>query len=341
MMVLDARARARSTHLGIGDDVLRNVGRALAQTHARTHGEFGFGFGIERAIDRMNASRCVESSRSDACAGMGWDALDSCVRARTHSSTRMVTMTDIGRTCGRAFERDVVVVVRGRGRGREVRTRVAGTSSGTSSFESESARVVYATSRALDHACEGHPESNARVPAIEEALTRNGLTPETRQGGGGDCRVRVGDDDGVGGGAREELRARVGVGVREERADAFGQCADVLHRVELSRRHVRVGRRRRSWIEVIARGGGRRPERVWVDSTAGTSRGAERSDGVLSGRYGRGGGRNTRKRRGFKRFSSLITTCITETGRMISFTTIPACSSRRRTRTAVIPAPAK
>ena len=81
MMVLDARARARSTHLGIGDDVLRNVGRALAQTHARTHGEFGFGFGIERAIARMNASRFVESSRSDACAGMGWDARDSCVRA--------------------------------------------------------------------------------------------------------------------------------------------------------------------------------------------------------------------------------------------------------------------
>ena len=87
MMVVLHRARARSTHLGIGDDVLRNVGRALAQTHARTHGEFGFGFGIERAIDRMNASRCVESSRSDACAGMGWDALDSCVRARTHESS--------------------------------------------------------------------------------------------------------------------------------------------------------------------------------------------------------------------------------------------------------------
>ena len=46
------RARARSTHLGIGDDVLRNVGRALAQAHALTHGErFGFGFGF--AIDRM------------------------------------------------------------------------------------------------------------------------------------------------------------------------------------------------------------------------------------------------------------------------------------------------
>ena len=254
--MLDARARARSTHLGIGDDVLRNVGRALAQTHARTHGEFGFGFGIERAIDRMNASRCVESSRSDACAGMGWDALDSCVRARTHSSTRMVTMTDIGRTCGRAFERDVVVVVRGRGRGREVRTRVAGTSSGTSSFESESARVVYATSRALDHACEGHPESNARVPAIEEALTRNGLTPETREGElVGLSGSRRGDDDALEG-AREELRARVGVGVREERADAFGQCADVLHRVELSRRHVRGGAATALVDEVIARGGG-------------------------------------------------------------------------------------
>ena len=103
------------------------------------------------------------------------------IHACMHSSTWMVTMTDIGRTCGRAFERDVVVVVRGRGRGREVRTRVAGTSSGMT-LEFESARVVYATSRALDHACEGHPESNARVPAIEEALTKNGLTPETREG---------------------------------------------------------------------------------------------------------------------------------------------------------------
>ena len=46
----------------------------------------------------------------------------------------------------------------------------------------QSARVVVATSRAMDHACEGHPESNARVPAIEEALKRHGLTPETRQG---------------------------------------------------------------------------------------------------------------------------------------------------------------
>ena len=148
-------------------------------------------------------------------------------------------MTDIGRTCGRAFERDVVVVVRGRGRGREVRTRVAGTSSGMTLVIPESARVVYATSRALDHACEGHPESNARVPAIEEALTRNGLTPETREG----------DQEIVGFGRRQPRRwrvhaknyARVGVGVREERADAFGQCADVLHRVELSRRHVRGG----------------------------------------------------------------------------------------------------
>ena len=75
MMVLDARARARSTHLGIGDDVLRNVGRALAQTHARTHGEFGFGFGIERAIDRM---RRDVSSRVGPMGwdGMGWDALE-------------------------------------------------------------------------------------------------------------------------------------------------------------------------------------------------------------------------------------------------------------------------
>ena len=52
----------------------------------------------------------------------------------------------------------------------------------TGTFGTESARVVYATSKALEHACEGHPESNARVPAIEEALKRHGLTPETRQG---------------------------------------------------------------------------------------------------------------------------------------------------------------
>ena len=51
------RARARSTHLGIGDDVLRHVGRALAQAHARTHGErFGFGFGTHE-IDRVEMCR--------------------------------------------------------------------------------------------------------------------------------------------------------------------------------------------------------------------------------------------------------------------------------------------
>ena len=77
------------------------------------------------------------------------------------------------------FERDVIGREKARarrGRGWVVRTRATGT------FGTESARVVYATSKALEHACEGHPESNARVPAIEEALVRDGLTPETRAG---------------------------------------------------------------------------------------------------------------------------------------------------------------
>ncbi len=98
----------------------------------------------------------------------------ACVHACVHSST----MTAVVRT--RAMVDDDVDVVVGRGRGREVRPRAS--PPGTSAFESESARVVVATSRAMDHACEGHPESNARVPAIEEALKRHGLTPETRQG---------------------------------------------------------------------------------------------------------------------------------------------------------------
>ena len=81
MMVLDARARARSTHLGIGDDVLRNVGRALAQTHARTHGD-RFEFGIECAIDRMRRDVSSRVGLMRALGwGMGWDALDSCVHA--------------------------------------------------------------------------------------------------------------------------------------------------------------------------------------------------------------------------------------------------------------------
>ena len=43
-------------------------------------------------------------------------------------------------------------------------------------------RLIYATSPALDHARDGHPESNARVPAIMDALLDANLTPEARPG---------------------------------------------------------------------------------------------------------------------------------------------------------------
>ena len=99
---------------------------------------------------------------------------------------------------------DVDVVV-GRGRGREVRTRAS--PPGTSAFESESARVVVATSRAMDHACEWTPGiERARAGdrgGVEETWVDAG---DASRGGGGDCRVRVGDEERVGGGAREECR---------------------------------------------------------------------------------------------------------------------------------------
>jgi len=47
---------------------------------------------------------------------------------------------------------------------------------------SRTSRLIYATSPALDHARDGHPESNARVPAILDALLDANLTPEARPG---------------------------------------------------------------------------------------------------------------------------------------------------------------
>jgi hypothetical protein len=52
MTIATTTVRARSTHLGIGDDVLRNVGRALAYAHATPHGE-RFEIEIERPIERL------------------------------------------------------------------------------------------------------------------------------------------------------------------------------------------------------------------------------------------------------------------------------------------------
>ena len=46
----------------------------------------------------------------------------------------------------------------------------------------KSSKLIYATSPALDHARDGHPESNARVPAILDALLDANLTLELRQG---------------------------------------------------------------------------------------------------------------------------------------------------------------
>lgn len=43
-----------------------------------------------------------------------------------------------------------------------------------------STRLIYASNPSLAHDYAGHPESAARVPAIEAALARDGLTPSTR-----------------------------------------------------------------------------------------------------------------------------------------------------------------
>ena len=45
-----------------------------------------------------------------------------------------------------------------------------------------SSKLIFATSAALDHARDGHPESNARVPAILDALADADLTPAARPG---------------------------------------------------------------------------------------------------------------------------------------------------------------
>ena len=45
-----------------------------------------------------------------------------------------------------------------------------------------SSKLIFATSAALDHARDGHPESNARVPAILDALVDADLTPAARPG---------------------------------------------------------------------------------------------------------------------------------------------------------------
>jgi hypothetical protein len=45
-----------------------------------------------------------------------------------------------------------------------------------------SSKLIYATSPALGHMQEGHPESNMRVPAILDALTEAHLTPQERPG---------------------------------------------------------------------------------------------------------------------------------------------------------------
>jgi len=44
------------------------------------------------------------------------------------------------------------------------------------------AKLIYATAPAMLHMREGHPESNARVPAILDALALGGLTPAERPG---------------------------------------------------------------------------------------------------------------------------------------------------------------
>ena len=247
------------------------------------------------------------------------------------------TMTAVVRT--RAWV-DVDVVV-GRGRGREVRTRAS--PPGTSAFESESARVVVATSRAMDHACEGHPESNARVPAIEEALKRHGLTPETRQGEVVEIVGFASATNSALEGVREEAEADgLGAQRRFSRADELDGAPTYC--TESSYRDVMYGVGAATALvdEVIARGAGKTRRWVRVDSTA-----RDITSMVREVRWGSvwlvrpRRRRDTRKRRGFKRFSSLITTCITETGRMTSFTTIPACSCVEDRRAAVIRAPAK
>ena len=71
------------------------------------------------------------------------------------------------------------------GRG-PVRTRASATSSSASDCLDDasllSAKLIYASSPAMEHTREGHPESNLRVPAILDALAAANLTPEARAG---------------------------------------------------------------------------------------------------------------------------------------------------------------
>ena len=71
------------------------------------------------------------------------------------------------------------------GRG-PVRTRASATSSSSSDRLDDasllSAKLIYASSPAMEHTREGHPESNLRVPAILDALAAANLTPEARAG---------------------------------------------------------------------------------------------------------------------------------------------------------------
>ena len=58
--------------------------------------------------------------------------------------------------------------------------RIASASASASASSSPS--LLFATSAALEHVQLGHPESNARVPAILDALEAGALTPAARPG---------------------------------------------------------------------------------------------------------------------------------------------------------------
>ena len=70
----------------------------------------------------------------------------------------------------------------GRGGGTPVRTRASAASSSDRLDDAIllSAKLIYASSPAMEHTREGHPESNLRVPAILDALAAANLTPEAR-----------------------------------------------------------------------------------------------------------------------------------------------------------------
>ena len=76
----------------------------------------------------------------------------------------------------------------GRGGGTPVRTRASASAASASSPDRLddaillSAKLIYASSPAMEHTREGHPESNLRVPAILDALAAANITPEARAG---------------------------------------------------------------------------------------------------------------------------------------------------------------